>query len=397
MSVKALKKQLMAAIAMVLVAAISLSSATYAWFVNNTQVTATNVNVSAATAYSLLISPKNGNDATWGTTTKMSNVGTLTPVSTVGEVATAAIPLTKAAAKTDSSAAVAAVGIGDGTTVAKGDVRFVAMTKWESNYATGVSEVSKSSEISSSKYFYSETVYLKAAQDGSVYLDKNGIGINWALWDSTSNAVGASKLYTIADFLNLTTISTDGKTGDTKTAIETYNKNLTSAQALLKTLRVGLYVTNLGTDGTGTDAAWHEYQLATSSIVSGNAVNTTGNKDSAADGLTKGVSALNGEASATNSTPAVKENASKKTLTSTTIEDWAIAGSANAVTEIESSAAASADEIVKLAANGVAKVDVYIWMEGCDYDTVAANITSFSGTGVQGLQLGFCLGKVKTT
>jgi hypothetical protein len=41
-------------------------------------------------------------------------------------------------------------------------------------------------------------------------------------------------------------------------------------------------------------------------------------------------------------------------------------------------------------------VDIYIWMEGCDYDTVAANINSFSGTGVSGLQLGFCLGEEKS-
>lgn len=47
MNVKALKKQLMAAIAMVIVAAVALSSATYAWFVSNNQVTATTTNISA--------------------------------------------------------------------------------------------------------------------------------------------------------------------------------------------------------------------------------------------------------------------------------------------------------------------------------------------------------------
>ena len=48
-SVKALKKQLAAAIAMVCVAAVALGSSTYAWFVNNTQVTATDVTVTAQT------------------------------------------------------------------------------------------------------------------------------------------------------------------------------------------------------------------------------------------------------------------------------------------------------------------------------------------------------------
>ncbi|MDY4641126.1 MAG: hypothetical protein SO412_05130, partial [Erysipelotrichaceae bacterium] len=55
MSIKKLRNQLFAAIAMVLVASIALGSSTYAWFVNNAQVTATDVKVTATTAYSLMI------------------------------------------------------------------------------------------------------------------------------------------------------------------------------------------------------------------------------------------------------------------------------------------------------------------------------------------------------
>ena len=47
MSIKSLKKQLMAAIAMVLVAAIALGSSTYAWFVSNNSVDATISTISA--------------------------------------------------------------------------------------------------------------------------------------------------------------------------------------------------------------------------------------------------------------------------------------------------------------------------------------------------------------
>lgn len=47
MTVKALKKQLMAAIAMVVVALIALSSSTYAWFANNTSVQAKGLTVNA--------------------------------------------------------------------------------------------------------------------------------------------------------------------------------------------------------------------------------------------------------------------------------------------------------------------------------------------------------------
>ena len=47
MSIKALQKQLIAAVAMVIVAAIALSSSTFAWFAANTTVTATGMNVAA--------------------------------------------------------------------------------------------------------------------------------------------------------------------------------------------------------------------------------------------------------------------------------------------------------------------------------------------------------------
>ena len=46
-SVKALKKQLVAAIAMVLVAAVALGSSTYAWFVTNNKVTAQTTSIKA--------------------------------------------------------------------------------------------------------------------------------------------------------------------------------------------------------------------------------------------------------------------------------------------------------------------------------------------------------------
>lgn len=47
MNVKHLRKQLMAAIAMVVVAGVALSSATYAWFVSNNSVTATTTSIAA--------------------------------------------------------------------------------------------------------------------------------------------------------------------------------------------------------------------------------------------------------------------------------------------------------------------------------------------------------------
>ena len=54
-SVKALKKQMAAAIAMVCVAAIALGSSTYAWFVSNNKVEATTTNISAQSNSAYLV------------------------------------------------------------------------------------------------------------------------------------------------------------------------------------------------------------------------------------------------------------------------------------------------------------------------------------------------------
>jgi hypothetical protein len=79
MSVKSLQKQLLAAIAMVIVAAIAMSSATFAWFVNNSQVTATGATVTATTSKLLLIST---NNTSYGTSTDLGiKLDSLTPVS----------------------------------------------------------------------------------------------------------------------------------------------------------------------------------------------------------------------------------------------------------------------------------------------------------------------------
>ena len=73
METKALKKQLGAAIAMVVVAAIALGSATYAWFVSNNSVTANTSTVSAKSNSAYLVianaAAKTGDDSTKVTTT----------------------------------------------------------------------------------------------------------------------------------------------------------------------------------------------------------------------------------------------------------------------------------------------------------------------------------------
>lgn len=75
MEVKALRKQLMAAIAMVVVAAVALSSATYAWFVTNNKVDATTSTISAQ-SNAAFMTITNG-------TTGAKNVDTTTVTTTV--------------------------------------------------------------------------------------------------------------------------------------------------------------------------------------------------------------------------------------------------------------------------------------------------------------------------
>jgi hypothetical protein len=138
---------------------------------------------------------------------------------------------------------------------------------------------------------------------------------------------------------------------------------------------------------------WHEYQLDKDAIVSANQAYTTLSSTANADGLSKAVRL--GDDTVTNAAPTVGDIGSAVTITGNTIESFAIEGSQTGVTEVASSS--TADVIATATTNEEIQVDVYIWMEGCDQDTVAANITSFAGTGVKGLQLGFCLGKASTT
>lgn len=82
METKALKKQLGAAIAMVLVAAIALGAATFAWFVNNNAVTATGVDVSTSSAVPNLYIKSAGKTTGPMSTEGNKNPSKLYPVST---------------------------------------------------------------------------------------------------------------------------------------------------------------------------------------------------------------------------------------------------------------------------------------------------------------------------
>ena len=74
MSTKSLKKQLMAAIAMVLVAAVALGSSTYAWFVSNNTVKATTSKISAQSNAPFLMIDKTSISTISGTSVSFADV-----------------------------------------------------------------------------------------------------------------------------------------------------------------------------------------------------------------------------------------------------------------------------------------------------------------------------------
>lgn len=136
METKALKKQLGAAIAMVIVAAIALGAATFAWFVNNTKVTADGANVTAKSANTLLIS--HGNDNQWGTTAQFNSADTksFVPVSTV-----------------DAN-------------------NFFKDSKWKTeDSGYNASEFAAATSTGESPEFYADTFKAKASQNCGLYLD----------------------------------------------------------------------------------------------------------------------------------------------------------------------------------------------------------------------------------
>ena len=379
MGIKQLKQQLFLAIAAVLATAVALSSATYAWFVTNTTVVATGASVEASTVYSLLIS-NNGTDfqtaVPLDTTQKE-----LVPVSTVGSV------------ETSDRTAISAT---DQTATEKFDLLFVKSNQWENNYVKNYIEVGKNSVVSGDKvYYFTDTIWLKAAQSENVYLEKGGTGVAWALFDTEHDAPYATTTkFSFVDFLKTGAEDVVKTTATTPKAV-TYNANVDKARAMLKTLRVGLILTH-DVGGVETLDSVNIYQLVADPINSANSAITTSG-EGGADGITRAAGVtITGSSYITGAESDSGYSGAKLASVANYVagrgipllEDCAIQGSETGLVH---------DGGVKpLISNTIAnipyQVDVYIWMEGCDEDTVSANIDSFNLGIFTGLQLGFCLG-----
>lgn len=330
----------------------------YAWFVNNAQVTATNVDVTATTAYSLMIKGSDSGDA-YGTTKPLNDSVTFTPVSTVGKLVTTGSATTAT----------------NQYTTVPNELEFFASNEWNAEgqvktfLTAGKGTIAdlngdSSYDVNSgdSYYYYTDTVYLKAGQASKVYLDKVNTGIAY-------DDGGTSKIlaYGADENAYSAALSTAGQ----------------SAYNLVKTLRVALVVSQTTPGTSTTERSVYFYELNNGMIDgaanTGTSYNTTINS---ANGLSSGTSATNATASYSDSDIKNLSSSSIKTIDSS----MAKGASSTMATETD-----NADVLATVAANEEIQVDIYMWMEGCDYDTTAANTAKFSTT-INGLQFGFCIG-----
>ena len=285
MDTKALKKQMGAAIAMVLVAAVALGSATFAWFVNNTKVTAESVDVTAKSANTLLIS----HDGTaWGTTTTFASTESknFVPVSSTSQLS------------------------------------FFKDTTWTTE-ASGEYNASAFGAATENTDYYKDSFKVKASQDCGLYLDTD------------------TKFTT---------------TGD---------------KDVLKAMRLALKIGN----------SVFFYQVDADAIAGdGNSYNTT-LKSMNADGVTTAISAENtaaaiGAANMANSkVPSLSASLVTAPADNTTLVDKD-----------------DNKKLCDLSANQATDIDVYVWMEGCDYDCNSTVVKKITEQAVK-VSLGFCAGK----
>ncbi len=324
-------------VAMVLVAAVALGSSTYAWFVNNTQVTATDVTVTAQTAYSLMI--KHYNNGTYGTTTAL-NTGNinLVPVSTIGGTAQDGIKFYKSDAW-DKDANVKTFT--DAT-----------VTNTDTANTSDLTSVAYTDAANPGSPYYVDTVYFKAGQTSKLYLDSTSTGL------------------------------VDGTKTGVQNAITKFSE---SDNDLVKAMRIGILVS----DKDGKNGKFFVYRL--NDTESTNKANTTATTLTAAsaNGLTAGV------ASTTDTTTFTNANIATFGTSIPTLDSQTVQGNASALATAGTDVKPLYDFSVTGANNKEeCKAVIYIWMEGCDYDTVAANTTAFKQFANK-IQLGFCVGEAQ--
>jgi hypothetical protein len=351
-NVKSLQKQLLAAVAMVLVAAIAMSSATYAWFVNNTQVTAGTAELTATASYALQISKgESGSDSGWVTTHPWQDSHTLTADDVAeGGSYTGINPDTGEAYKEGETVqlnkAVSLVPISTIGSTGATALKFVKDSKWTEE-TVGTALKNNASEFvtvsTADGNYFTDKFQIKANQACSLYLDSD-----------TSFSAAAGQLDKV---LRLAILVSDGTTN--KTFIYQIDNEVNTTAADNTTL-----TSLLGDD-------WN----ASTNKIDGvkNAVYLDSNNKSAAGAITADNITTDGV---------------KKLVTATA------AASGSLVTDLNDADALYTFEN----ANAVVTITVYIWLEGCDYDCTADYSSSFVDTANKiSASLSFAAGPVATS
>ena len=332
MNSKKLRKQLLAAIAMTMVAMIALGSSTYAWFINNTLVDATGISVTAQASNTLLIS-QNTDTPAWGTSITLAAENDFTKGADKNLTDTA---------DNNKLVPVSTIGSANGSTM-----EFFTSEGWAPDanqngeyLASGFKQVTDNEDTS---YFYMDTFNIKASQACRLYLTKDDN-------DSTVN-------------------------GDTF-----FSGNID----LLETLRLALVVKKEG-DGAGAGKTFF-YQIGGDGSSPDTSVNTT-KVDLGADGIMKAISGTGASAAISssnydNGVPMLSDHLATKTnkealLIEASIEDKDCLYTFNEAEEI-------------------CTVTAYVWMEGCDFDCNAAEVTALVESAVTGA-LGFGAAAPETT
>ncbi len=232
MSTKALRKELLAAIAMVIVAAIALSGSTYAWFAQNNVVTATGMTVKTQVSDNLFIAADTVESTTVQPSTAFKTAyinsleGLLEPVSTVNGTNFFYNALSNAGATGDAKkdeyvtydhTNTSAFDTNYGTNGAKGYVEYAFQLK-AVNGSTG----SKNIDITNLNITYGTTASaVTKAFRTAIFVENLGDG-------TTTPAGGVGNLLSISRAEGSTYFTTDKavSTNATLAAVSTIDKNL---------------------------------------------------------------------------------------------------------------------------------------------------------------------------
>jgi hypothetical protein len=355
----------MAAIAMVLVAAIALSSATYAWFVNNSSVVAQSATVKATTSKLLLISSDNEK---YGTSTDLGiTLTNMTPVSAGANL----IKTGKfykvngwasgtADSKTNPYGALAST-----YTVASG-------TQGTANATTGTTQTGDyayqtiylKSDVAGAKIYFNNTTTEISASTDVVVTTTETVELEGVKTEKTTNTTYTVKA-TYKNGTTTTEVLTGGKTTtDSNDAITTAK---TKVQNAIGALRVAIVpYSSTGSDGTA-DTPIVLTNSTTSTNGYYNTESSTASTNITANQVVKEVSSSTAKA-----TLETDPAAAFSTYTATVSGETVTTTSKTALTTLT-----NADTAYKYMA--------YIYIEGCDRDcvsTIAADVT-------YNVQLGF--------